>query len=320
MKYEYAPLRLLTTKNYQTLEEVKEFMTKRGVRCDNLDIITYTRSLIDKDYISKQSKHNLTTVLFSHYASIFEPNYDQFVNDNVFPIVINEWSKSKQVYKPDKDFANALLNTDEFIINKDIINHLPCQLFYLDLTECNYDNIEGVFVHTFICDNTIRINIFMIAGEEFSPLYIDFPNNDKGTVSIQDSRSNIYNEVIALTLHMISYMSIDKPQITESDLTKNTYRKPSKQSTIRNKWSEVNIQDVGIIYGQKYRKYMKEYNSTENSEIKSYKPRAPHFRKAHYHRFWVGKGRKELRINWIEPIYVGFGDNKNIVINKVEKE
>lgn len=34
----------------------------------------------------------------------------------------------------------------------------------------------------------------------------------------------------------------------------------------------------------------------------------PHTRKAHWHHYWVGKGRKELVLRWIAPTVVGTGE------------
>lgn len=52
------------------------------------------------------------------------------------------------------------------------------------------------------------------------------------------------------------------------------------------------------------------------------KPRkspVPHFRRAHWQVYWVGKGRKEREVKWLEPIFVGFGDTaKDVVIHMVK--
>ncbi len=35
-----------------------------------------------------------------------------------------------------------------------------------------------------------------------------------------------------------------------------------------------------------------------------------HWRRGHWHKYWTGKGRKEEKFNWIEPILVGAGDDE----------
>ena len=136
-------------------------------------------------------------------------------------------------------------------------------------------------------------------------------------------------EIYLFTLQMISYLSLEKPQITESDLTKNSYKPRKAEDPIRNRWSEVTISDVGIRYGKTIRTKLEESESmeSENSntlnntepigEHPARRSPAPHFRSAHWHRYWVGEGRTELRVNWIEPTFVGDNVASNVVIHKV---
>lgn len=45
----------------------------------------------------------------------------------------------------------------------------------------------------------------------------------------------------------------------------------------------------------------------------------PHTRKAHWHHYWVGKGRKELVLRWIAPTVVGTGE-RVATIHRVRNE
>lgn len=42
-------------------------------------------------------------------------------------------------------------------------------------------------------------------------------------------------------------------------------------------------------------------------------------RRAHWHHYWVGKGRTELILKWIEPVFVGSGE-VSAVKHRVEQE
>jgi hypothetical protein len=33
--------------------------------------------------------------------------------------------------------------------------------------------------------------------------------------------------------------------------------------------------------------------------------KSAHVRRAHWHGYWVGKGRKDYRLNWVHPMLVG---------------
>ena len=45
----------------------------------------------------------------------------------------------------------------------------------------------------------------------------------------------------------------------------------------------------------------------ENLRISRKSPRA-HMRRAHWQRYRVGPGRKEIVLKWIEPVFVGSGE------------
>lgn len=45
----------------------------------------------------------------------------------------------------------------------------------------------------------------------------------------------------------------------------------------------------------------------------------PHVRRAHWHHYWVGKGRTTLEVRWIEPVLVLPGDKKEVDLATVRK-
>ena len=103
----------------------------------------------------------------------------------------------------------------------------------------------------------------------------------------------------------------------ENEITKRTY-KPSK--TIKNKFSEVQMWDVGYRYGKAIKLALEEANKYAKTidfkdgekEHKKRKSPRPHVRCAHYRRVRIGKGRTEISIIWIPPIIV-CGDKEIIV-------
>lgn len=113
-------------------------------------------------------------------------------------------------------------------------------------------------------------------------------------------------------LQFLMYLSSKEPDIIESPDTANTY-KPS--TTIKNKYSEVRKWDVGCRYGEKIRGFKKNkmqqfaINGDNNQNSKR-----PHIRKAHWERYHIGKGRKDIITKWKEPVFIN-GDYNDITAN-----
>ena len=367
----YAPLEWLKNcpVNFKCIK--KDFLN-HGVR--NIESLT-PQELIDfiysDNFCNLKSTHKYKDInkvfveavlyLYQNYAKEIankELSINAELKDSfLMPVIIEEWSKYKQVYKPDSDFANALCKTDKLDISRYMLEHLPCKLFYIDTSDCEaFGDIEGIFTHVyysplknnvffgvFILTKTLDMFSFYIGGRfneqnvisyDFHDMrFADFKKLSADDYSIQyiepsDFSTNISRKDASLfALQMVAYLSIEEPQITESDLTKHTYKPTNRSSKIRNKWSEVKIDDVGIKYGKSFRKqieiikkeYDEENNEEDNNSEKTTKRKSPipHFRCAHWHKYWVGEGRTLLRVKWVEPVFVGNSEPKNIIIHKV---
>ena len=61
-------------------------------------------------------------------------------------------------------------------------------------------------------------------------------------------------------------------------------------------------------------------NTTNTDDNNKRRSPIPHFRCAHWHGFWVGKGRTEYAVKWMEPVYVGGENTKDVVIHRVKTE
>ena len=85
---------------------------------------------------------------------------------------------------------------------------------------------------------------------------------------------------------------------------------------VRNKYSEVRKWDVGCRYGAKIRNFEKREHNYQSgiSDNSNQGTKRPHIRKAHWERYRIGKGRKEIITKWKEPIFVN-GDSDDIIAN-----
>jgi hypothetical protein len=219
---------------------------------------------------------------------------------------------------------------------------------------------DGVFVNVIPHDKYVYITIYIITNESamFSH-YFCFGYNKDNEIS-KESINGIMSEqpidetlviefdevtgqlkekqvekhgnitpidISRMTLQTICYLTSKEPDIEESQKTKLTYRKPKAGSKPANTFKEVQIHEVGIRYGKSVkalvkneRKKRKENTELQIHEVKQRKSPAPHFRCAHWQRYWTGQGRTTPVVKWVEPMFIGFGEKKNtdIVIHRVK--
>lgn len=271
-------------------------------------------------------------------------------------IIMDKWGRNKQVYKLDEEFANALYSTEKMQLSKENLKHLPTNTFYVDLSACNgFNPIHGAVVHVNVTETYAAVAIYMLRYDSifFSwYIYIEFDENGLGIINrkdVPDDTVEIYSpilvrdvknapkvthstmrraDIVMLCLQMMCYITSKEPDIKENENTKKTYRKPT---VIKNKFSEVQQYDVGVVFGKSIKTQIKQLEKEAQTEVElhrsegkkhvSHKSPKPHFRCAHWQHYHTGKGRTQLELKWIQPTFVGFGTgsdtNSNVVIHKI---
>lgn len=260
---------------------------------------------------------------------------------------MQNWVKNKQVLKPDDTFIYHLVQTDKLKVSKTMFDHLPYNAFYIDLSDCKKDNlfngIKGVFVDILkISDEEYSIYSCYVLNEEYyCPQYLALKFQDDKEIEMPvtmfheqetlrilmntDSLSpqNLPARILkTLVLQLVCYMNVAAPDIEPNPSMKHTYH---PNQTVKNKYREVFINDVGIRTGKKIcdkekavidaYKQSEDYKNTNPKVRKS--PKA-HFRSAHWHRYWTGQGRTELTVKWIEPVFVCGNISSDVIIHDVE--
>ena len=257
------------------------------------------------------------------------------------------WKYNKTVYEPDYDFSKVLLGTKKLRVYPHMIKYLPFNTFYLDFSKNQLFEYSGFFVNVKVYDSgTIRI-ISLPTESDFSHIpvenYEQEPSVYADTFWIKSEKFNIENGISyfdydflkddmwtsdsyktqwfvggisnfrLFLLQFLMYLSSKEPDIIESPDTINTY-KPSQ--IVRNKYSEVRKWDVGCRYGAKIRNFEKREHNYQSgiSDNSNQGTKRPHIRKAHWERYRIGKGRKEIITKWKEPIFVN-GDSDDIIAN-----
>ena len=252
------------------------------------------------------------------------------------------WAKNKQVYAFDADFINELLNTKTITFTENAWDYLPYDTFYIDISAnrdvCKSIIGEGIFVRVekfsnrkFLFANSknyYAVHLCKVVDNLFFTDVIYFPNKDyeqpvntffnakEVDIYETDERGNeirIGKEAFDGTMYstlvpqILSYLASVEPDMQENENTKRTYRKPAANTQPKNKFSEVQQWDVGVRFGNSFRKWKKEQyeKSGKSTGIKQ----RPHSRRAHWSHYWYGHGEDKVRRpKWVAAYFVNSND------------
>lgn len=287
--------------------------------------------------------------------AIHQHNTDTLVEAKDFMAMgdmVLSFAEYKQVYKVDADFLQELIETKNLSITSDALNHLPVDDFYIDFSESDLiDPIRGAFVHAVKNPESPQIAVLMANEDEVLFSYYSNYRYENGVMSLPEASEmlptapfvaystkegtparNYPNDsrpdVIRAIIQIILFITAENKDISESELSKRTYRPRTQGTVVKDKFSEVQIWDVGVRYGSairldKPRRGPAEHTPFDGSgqtpaEAKRKTPK-PHLRSAHWHRYYVGKGRKEIRLKWIHPVIVGTKEHLQATIHEIKK-
>ena len=274
-----------------------------------------------------------------------------------FGTVFRFWRKYRQCYRFDEDFMEELMDTDSVELPVEVLKRLPFSCFYLDLEDTEKIKPDlGIFVYIGFEEDTGRPNLVFYRvgapsdGEQENRLYACrasgdemekwgmLEKNGKGELCIcfgEDKRNrmnygsdgtDIYDCVFFMLQAML-YLASNKPDIVESPKERYAHKGRAAESMPRDgqqKEPEVSISDVGVRYGAAIRKVKKVSggNGAKTRERAAVGPKrkiSSHVRSAHWHHYWVGRGRTERIVRWIPPTFVsGSGKELPVTIHRVK--
>lgn len=257
------------------------------------------------------------------------------VYDMICPyLILDGWNRCKQVYCFDAEMEVALADTEEIALDPAILERLPYKEFYIEFSR---DGIfssfsSGCFVKTVrVPDGSYGLVFIRTKNAEGCVYHVGSGHLMSGGEKVLVSRTTDcpaegevaqdWQEFAMFALNAILYLCAANSQIEENPLTKGTYRPYSKP---KNKFSEVRKWDVGVRYGNKIRlmrtsgttgekaaptgSQAAENGGPDQKPCNHRSPRA-HMRRAHWHHYRIGRGRKEIVLKWIEPVFVGVGES-----------
>lgn len=273
-----------------------------------------------------------------------------------FATMFRCWEQYKQVYRFDSDFIDELMRTNTVEIPVNVLRRLPFRCFYLDIEDTDWFPVfSGIFVYIGFDGKTGLPNLALfpvkdngshrdsqikachISGEQMTDwsmlvedketgeIYLQFTNQREFLTSVLPDADDLelFDRVL-FVLHALLYLASNKPDILPSQKRKYVRVQAKKSGGPKPETqAELNLQDVGIRYGAAIRKVKKQTRETgttiiQNVSGKARKPMVGHMRSAHWHRYWVGKGRTECIVKWIPPTFVsGTGKELPITIHKV---
>lgn len=233
------------------------------------------------------------------------------------------WRRSKTIYRFDPDLAAELMeNAEDIVVPTDILDRMPYQCIYIDV-KC--DDISGFFVHK---DFDFRKNVeelrFVLVNEDgaCSTLRMEICQGKTFLDSLsetyrQDKKGFGYMDAIALEAgaimrysQLVLYLCAENREVSENPTQAKIYK---KRSSVHDVIAEVRKWDVGVRIGSVIRKARlaapeetAEGEKTGDSDPakNAGKRKRPHARRAHWHHYRVGKGKKDLILKWTPPTFI----------------
>ena len=312
----YTPLRLVDehSRAIQEFEEARALRTIGGAEDEVIAAIDYavTRICEQNGIVGRRiTKAEENTILCQSY------------DHAIATVIAYYWSKCKQVYTFSRDFYEMLLDMEDFEIGWSLFDYLPYETFYLELLD--HKEIDGVFVK--YTKGPSPSILYTICGKEGRMLSINSgivdPRDNLSYKSFFETEVHCSNvdmnapyvvlvkKILAFTLQACMYLCAKNADIEENPIQKKIYT-PSQ--TIRNRFSEIQKWDVGV-------RVVREHKAARALSMESYdaydllrhRPRK-HWRKAHFHTYWVGKGRTKKELKFIAPILVNDNDDEMPVV------
>ena len=273
---------------------------------------------IEKEYQKIKNNENATAELFRNYT-VME--------------MIRFWLDYKQIYKFDKDALETLLSTDCNNLTCEEIRALkmPYDCFAIE-NEIVYGDVilDSMLVHRACVkdNNDMILSIYGFAkndGKETKMVRLDnIIDNDKTLFDFLESDANEdAKKFIKKIMNLILYLCQPKVDVIYKKSEKGkSLSNPNKQKELPKSFYAVayDTNEVGCRLGNAIRNYRVQYEKSDKNNPGSAKRVVkPHNRRGHFHHYWVGKGRTDLIVKYVNPTFV-LGGSKKATLHKVKSK
>lgn len=256
------------------------------------------------------------------------------------------WCKFKKIYSMNSTFARYLAETEDAPISVNIIRRLPFRSFALtfdddkkiiDLFPQVFSSVECLLVTVGIeAETDVYISIALVGtsarGKRIVATGItSMKDGDCYETALRDGDKILYTgslegarmewrPVYRLALNACQYFCASNAEVRDVKISKN--KKPKVTVNGKEKPVAVSMSEVGFRIGKRFEAmYAQREEPEQRSDERSWTPKRPHVRRAHWHHYWTGPGRTVLELRWLEPVFVmGDSDRVDAVVHEVGRE
>ena len=306
---------------YPPLKAAKSFEAIHDYfRANNIDAEELIKYTIEDGILPDSCKPLLANAMLANIRGEMNADGQEVTKFLLKAALTGKWLEEKQVFKFDDTFFQRLFNTERICITKDMWDYLPFKTFYVDLSACNVPlsqvgkRIDGFFVNIEKTKNndyviTSLCSVNNAAGITTNESSYVIKNSESVSYPISSYKDENHKNLLILFTQILNYLSIEKPDIRESEETKRSYKPRPEGSKPKITTKDMRKWEVGYRYGAEFRKSEKERQEQSETSGHTGAAKSPHFRRAHWHTYNYGsKANPQKRLKWLDVIAVNMGD------------
>lgn len=276
-------------------------------------------------------------VLMKVVDDVFKKSKTNRKDDSMDQIFCNlfEWCLNKVVYSFDEDVENSFLDIHWSDLSSHLVStfdNMPLNAFAISFRntyEDEEDTFDTAIVYRdyflgeenasaglfFLFSNTHMVDerrvVFFpvgictnIDGYEIDTLDEAYKANCQRFKRFENNKNKIkFKKLLMHILPYIFYICSQNAEICQPLENKKIFKPATKPEYIKHKYREVKQFVCGEQTGCRIRNFKQQQSERRSNGKGSMK--SPHVRRAHYHRYWKGKGsNRHVEIKWIPPIYI----------------
>lgn len=239
------------------------------------------------------------------------------------------WRMGKGIYRFDPSLASALIATPlEGRIPVELLYRLPEWCVYIEAPAEWPGEFPGFFAHLEYDANTGRSELRLLFADDEAtaiPLHMQGETIQEmvdGYLAESQRQSEILGQAVPVPegaaamlvehlrladcLNLILYLCNSEAEYSGSERPRNPVPVKTRRGPQLFPSEKVRIWELGESIGEQLRRAESGQREGEARSAPS-----PHLRRAHWHSYWVGKGRSEIRVRWLHPIMVGYKEDQN---------
>lgn len=243
------------------------------------------------------------------------------------------WEQSgKQIFEFDFELAHALATQTDLAVAADNLKRLPFRCGYVQLPKTiRYNGWPADGFFAYLHDDELELLVCGANGRWFgrAPVKLTAKTFAESWAMTENlpglpttvPPENANDAGMSVCVQALLYLCAQNADLTRTSPAPSTAGHNARNAKQAKKLP-VQSWSVGVRVGQTIKANRRRYEcaSTGTQHGTHARPR-PHLRSGHWSHYWVGKGRTEKVLRWIEPRYINADspDELPAVIRKVEK-